>query len=250
MSLGKTGLIAPNEEIHTQTLIKPKQLDLDAQGEIDPNCPAIDSDGIARCRIYQPLVMFVGGAKDPEYGPVLKNTFPEYNRDNETHQDIGYGAWQTGPSLKALALHWLAKKQKVVFIGHSYGGDTVMDIARELSALDKELELVVTLDPVSHGGPRQDQLKPIGVKTWLNVYVNYQRYKENEELRNKRSNNSLFRPNNIARLGGIWGYCKHATTNYKFPDEYVDWDESGSGSEHAYAEYMFSLVQSHVEAIK
>ena len=104
MSLGKTGLIAPNEEIHTQTLIKPKQLDLDAQGEIDPNCPATDSDGIARCRIYQPLVMFVGGAKDPEYGPVLKDTFPDYNTNNESHQDIGYGTWQTAVSYTHLTL--------------------------------------------------------------------------------------------------------------------------------------------------
>ena len=235
MSFGKAGLIEPSEEIHTQTLIKPKELDLDAQGAIDPNCEAINSEGIANCKIYQPLVMFIGGANDPEYGPVLKYTFPEYNRKNESYQDIGYGAWQTGSSLKSLALHWLAQKQKVVFIGHSWGGDTVMDVARELSESGKELELIVTLDPVSRWGPRQDQAKPKGVKKWLNVYVDYEQYTNNKNLSHKSANN-------LARLGGVWGYCKHAVNKPPFFNR--------TGSEHAYANDMFSEVKSDVEAIK
>lgn len=139
------------------------------------------------------------------------------------------GAWQTGAQIKALALHWMLQGQKVVLVGHSYGGDTVMDIARELSASGKELEVVVTLDPVSRGGPTADQPKPKHVKKWLNVYVDYTKAKNGTA-------------NNIARLGGPWGKCTNADENHVFLD--------GSGEEHASAIDMFTKVKSHVEVVK
>lgn len=227
MSLGKVGLVAPGEEIHTRTLIRPNDLDVNPEGEIDPDCPH-DSDGTSPCRRFQPLVMFVGGAKDPEFGPVLEGVFFPYNRDHEDIQDIGYGAWQTGASIKGLALHWMAQGQKVVLVGHSYGGDTVMDISRELSDAGKAIELVVTLDPVSRIGPRANQPKPTGVKKWLNVYVDYE-------------NAGRSGANRIALLGGVWGHCENADQNSTFLN--------GTGAEHAYANSMFSYYSSEVRAV-
>lgn len=89
-------------------------------------------------KTYQPLVMFVGGAKDSTLKPVLGSLFTNYNKNNEHYQDIGYATYIATEALKSITLHWLSKNQKVVFVGHSYGGDAVMDIARELSDLGKK----------------------------------------------------------------------------------------------------------------
>ena len=227
MSLGKVGLIPPGEEIHTGTLIKPNNLNLTPEGEIDPDCP-LDTDGIAPCRRFQPLVMFVGGANDPGSDVVLGDTFAPYNLKNEHIQDIGYGAWQTGASIKGLALHWMSQGQKIVLVGHSYGGDTVMDVSRELSEAGKEVELIVTLDPVSRFGPTSDQPKPSGVKKWLNIYVNY-------------SKSKLGWANFVASIGGPWGYCNNADKNAFF--------EGSTGEEHAYADFMFNYYIADVKAV-
>ncbi len=225
--LGSKVLIVPTDRIHDNLFIKPNELDVNLLGEIDPDCPH-DSDGIAPCRRFQPLVMFVGGAGDPETGALLNGVFRRYDGSHEDIQDIGYGAWQTGPQVKALALHWMTQGQKVVLVGHSYGGDTVMDISRELSGVGKEIELVVTLDPVSRGGPRADQPKPSGVKKWLNVYVDYERAGRG-------------RDNLIALAGGVWGNCPNADANHPYVD--------GSGIEHGKAIEMFPYVRSDVEAV-
>ena len=225
--LGSSVLVAPTDAVNDNMVIKPNELNIDAQGEIDPNCPE-DSNGITPCIRFQPLVMFVGGARDPDLAPISGIFYP-YNNAHEDRQDIGYAAWQTEKQIKALALHWMRRKQKVVLVGHSYGGDTVMDVARDLSTEGKELELVVTLDPVSRFGARTNQPKPSGVKTWLNVYVDYNAVQRGP-------------PNRIAIAGGPWGYCPNADLNRTF--------SNGTGYEHAYADDMFAFYQSRVEAVQ
>lgn len=253
MSLGKTLLVPPNDETidinGDYILIDPKDLNLDAQGQIDPNCGVTNSTGIAQCdKLYQPLVMFVGGAKDSTFKPVLGGIFRTYNEENEQYQDVGYGTYKTGGALKSLALHWISKGQKVVFVGHSYGGDAVMDVARELSDMGKEIELVVTLDPVSLTGPRANQPKPKGVKHWLNVYVPYDNYRpKRDNFLNSDSGYSSPKyrsrfANDIAMAGGPWEYCKHADDNQVFLTK--------TGDEHARAPEMFAFFIQYVQAVK
>ena len=108
------------------------------------------------------------------------------------------------------------------------GGIIVMDVSRELSEAAKEVELIVTLDPVSRFGPTSDQPKPSGVKKWLNVYVNY-------------SESQLGWANFVASVGGPWGHCDNADKNASFA--------GSSGQEHADAIRMFNFYRDDVEAI-
>lgn len=218
MSLGTTGLIMPREENFFANgeylLIKPDSDDADPT-----TCDAKDHEGIALCQQFQPLVMFIGGAKDPEYKNVLEGIFKPYNGEYEPIQDIGYGSFQTGSAIERLCRHWHSKGQKICLIGHSYGGDTAMDVTRQLDP-NIPIELVITLDPVSRSGPRADQPKPNNLKRWLNIYVDYE-----------QAQNRLVSANTVAIIGGVWGECKNADINRKF--------STLDPNAHAFANLMF-----------
>lgn len=196
----------------------------------------------------QPLVMFVGGALDSTFKPVLDQVFETYNQNYEYYQDIGYATYRAKKALKALVLYWLAGGQKVVLVGHSYGGHTVMDVARELSELGKDIELVVTLDPVSTFSPRANQPKPKRVKRWYNVYVPYDRYrpKHDDFLHSETGYVAPeFKPhfaNDVAMAGGPWERCLYADQNQSY--------FTGTGDEHARALSMFGFFSRYVKAVK
>ncbi len=95
--------------------------------------------------------------------------------------------------------------------------------------MGKEVELLVTLDPVYNRGP---QPKPDKVKTWLNVHVDY----------DKAEKGGINSPNNIALSGGPWQNCPGADTNEIFSDLTSD--------AHAKAEKMFMHFYSQVESVK
>jgi len=226
MSLGKTGIIRPENE----KFFSDQRYLLIHPDEMKPGACAIQD-----CREYQPLVMFIGGAKDDKYGNVLKYIFDPYNRAHEGDQDIGYGTFQTGSAIAEIAREWHKKGQKICLIGHSYGGDTAMDVARKLGAEDIALELVVTLDPVGRSGPTADQPKPIHLARWLNVYVDYES--------DASGKCDTFTPNGIAILGGPWQYCANADNNavYRFSDACLS---------HAQADQMFKLFGYEHEVAK
>jgi len=204
---------------------------MEDEGEIDPICVSTGVDGVATCKFFQPLVMFVGGAWDKKYKPMYK-VFVEYDRANKHSQDIGYVTWDRGKQLKAIALHWLMQGQKVVLVGHSYGGNTAYEVSKELSDMGKEVELLVTLDPVHNRGYRECPQKPDKVKTWLNIHVNY----------DKAEKGGINSPNNIALMGGPWKNCPGADINEIFSDL--------SSDAHALAEEMFMYFYSEVESVK
>lgn len=201
---------------------------MEDEGEVDPICVSTGVDGVATCKLFQPLVMFVGGAMDMEYKPMYR-VFEEYDPANEHNQDIGYVTWQRGNQLKVIALHWLMQGQKVVLVGHSFGARTAHKVSKELSDMGEEVELLVTLDPVYKRGP---QPKPDKVKTWLNVYVDY----------DKAEKGSLGSANNIALRGGPWQNCPSADTNEIFSNL--------SYEAHALAKEMFMHFYSQVESVK
>lgn len=196
MSLGKTGLIRPeNEEFYSDgryILVHPDDM------KSGTSC-------VQECVEPQPLVMFIGGAKDDQYGNVLKDIFYPYNNLHESHQDIGYGTFQTTSAVTAIAREWHNKHQKICLVGHSYGGDTALKVAIALSAEDISVELVVTLDPVRGSQKGASQPKPKMVKRWLNVYVDY-----------SKDRCGPFTPNGIAKLGGPWQACVNADSNIQY----------------------------------
>lgn len=201
---------------------------MEDEGEVDPICVSTGVDGVATCKFFQPLVMFVGGAWDVRSNLVVY-FFGKYDKANQNSQDIGYVTWDRGKQLKAIALHWLMQGQKVVLVGHSMGARTAHEVSKELSNMGKEVELLVTLDPVFNGGC---QPKPAKVKTWLNVHVDY----------GKAEKGGINSPNNIALSGDPWQNCPSADINEIFSDL--------SSDAHAYAEEMFMYFYSQVELVK
>lgn len=194
----------------------------------------------AQCPTLQPLVMFIGGAKDDVYMNVLKYIFEPYNAAHESHQDIGYGTWQTGSEIASIAREWHAKGQKICLVGHSYGGCTAMGVACNLAGID--VELMVTLDPVRETETCADieikgkmkWNKPGNVKRWVNVYVDYSKVKIG----------GLTTPNRIAWVGGPLESCPSADMNVSLHSlTNTDYD----GSDHAYAHHMFQLSGSNME---
>jgi len=203
-----------------------RSVSLSGEGTEIPGCTTTGTDGIAACRAFQPLVMFVGGAWDVRMRPML-DAFTNYDTANEATQDIGYVSWNKGSQLRAIALHWALQSQKIVLVGHSMGGRTAHQVSKAFSDMGRDIELLVTLDPVFRGGARP---KPSRVKTWLNVHVDY-----------TTADRPLASANDIAWRGGPWQNCPGADRNAVF------WD-TGSFA-HARAMEMLQVFRADIEAV-
>lgn len=193
-----------------------------------PFCPLGD---------YQrPLVLFFGGAGDVATGVVRQLLYPTYIPDGDEfgpQQYTGYAQYdQTELVLGCIRENYDDYKQKICLIGHSWGGDAALQTCRALESQKKQVALLATLDPVSQPGSRifNSRTKPGNVENWINVYVNYKEAKSGFA-------------NNIARIGGPWGFCASATSNYEWPYK--------GGDAHAYAYDMFKrYVEPEVRKIK
>lgn len=121
---------------------------------------------------------------------------------------------------------WHAAGQKIVLVGHSWGGDRAILLAQENP--DIPIELLVTLDPVSRKGKSP---KPANVKRWDNIYIDY-------SIADGSSANL------IARTGGPWESCPGADYN-----QALNVLPRMSYTGHANAEEMFKLESNKVEKI-
>ncbi|WP_448885242.1 hypothetical protein [Citrobacter telavivensis] len=146
------------------------------------------------------LVVFVGGCADDAFQPMLTGVFSyhesNFGQGTNRIQDVCYSEWGCG-KVPPIMQKWYDAKQKIVLVGHSWGGDGVIRLAEKNPAI--EIELLVTLDPVSRT-KNGKQPKPQNVKRWLNVYVDY-----------TKADNST--ANIVARTGGAWASCEHADEN-------------------------------------
>ncbi|NUE96534.1 hypothetical protein GYW75_09115 [Gilliamella sp. ESL0232] len=181
------------------------------------------------------LVVFVGGAADSLFKPLLNHVFGKYEklygRGENRLQDVCYSE-HGGGKVVALIKKWFDAKQKIVLVGHSWGGHRVICLAEENP--DIIIELLVTLDPVSWSKSGK-QAKPKNVKRWLNVYVDYKTA-------------SWWRSDNlIARIGGPWEECQNADENM-----IINKDIRGNSIDfgHADAKLMFELTRVIYEVIK
>ncbi|MGQ6546254.1 hypothetical protein ACUNEV_01785 [Serratia sp. IR-2025] len=184
------------------------------------------------------LVVFVGGAMDASYQPLLRGVFVPYEEKNgrdtkdntnkvitQRKQDVAYSE-HGGGKVPPLMKEWHAAGQKIVLVGHSWGGDRVILLAKENP--DIPIELLVTLDPVSRKGKSP---KPTNVKHWDNIYIDY-------SIADRSSANM------IARTGGPWENCPGADEN-----KALNTLASMANRGHADADLMFQQESVKVEKI-
>jgi pimeloyl-ACP methyl ester carboxylesterase len=184
------------------------------------------------------LVVFIGGAMDSSYQPLLRAVFAPYEgrngkdtKDNtgkviaQRKQDVAYSE-HGGGKVPPLMKEWHAAGQKIVLVGHSWGGDRVILLAQQNPYIP--IELLVTLDPVSRKGKSP---KPANVKCWDNIYIDY-------SIADRSSANM------IARTGGAWESCPGADYN-----QALNTLPTMSFAGHANADEMFSKEWQKVEEI-
>ncbi len=170
------------------------------------------------------LLVFLGGAMDDVYRPMLQGVFIPYRLKHVDHQDSCYATHAAIEETIQLIRYWHSAGQKIALIGHSWGGKSVFLIANKLTMEKIPIELLVTLDPVSRRYFRRQFKKPYHVKRWINVHVDYGKA-------------SMEYSNVIARLGGYWSHCQYADKNIK-----LSHDQEGEIT-HAMAGRMFAEVE-------
>jgi len=151
------------------------------------------------------LIVFIGGAMDDRYRPLYHGVFLPFRlRQQADSQDTCYATHATTKLIIPLIKHWSKAGQKVCIVGHSWGGNSALRIARELP--QTVIDLLVTLDPVSRRYLTRQTLKPENVNHWINVHIDY-------------SKASMEYSNVIARLGGAWTDCPNADSNIKLSND-------------------------------
>jgi hypothetical protein len=152
------------------------------------------------------LVVFIGGAMDEIYRPLLNGVFIPYRLKQADHQDVCYATHASSKPVVALVKRWSDAGQKICLVGHSWGGNTVLRVAKKISP-EIKVSLLITLDPVSRRLFRRQQKKPDSVNQWINVHVDY-------------GLASMEYSNMIARMGGYWGACRYADKNIRLSHDY------------------------------
>jgi len=177
----------------------------------------------------KPLLIFVGGALDHRYKPLLEGVYQPYHFYHSHHQDIHYALHSERKSILKWVKHWHDHAQSVCLIGHSWGCQSILDTAHKIE-LKNSIDLLITLDPVSRKFINQRAKKPHSVKRWLNVYI------DGKQSRLERSNL-------IAILGGRWDYRENADENICLQQQL------GEEVTHAKARLMFAVVEEELERV-
>lgn len=151
---------------------------------------------------FRPLLLVVGGFIDQ----ILGNSYAVSARcpaDLRERHDIWFREHYEGRRMRELVAFYAAKGQPICLVGHSWGGDAVVNaVARKV---DAPIDLLITLDPVSRKGPPRQRLA--NVRHWLNIYIDYSR-------------SAWFDiPNIVARIGGPWEGVACADTNIACPPD-------------------------------
>lgn len=174
------------------------------------------------------LVVFVGGALDQRYKPMFAGVYLPYKTRHGSQQDICYIGHHGRDAIDRWVRHWQAHQQSICLIGHSWGAQSVLDVAHKLNE-HQCIAYLVTLDPVSRRFINQRRNKPLSVTQWVNVYIDAKR-------------SPFERSNLIARLGGRWNHRDAADTNICL-DQHL-----GEEVTHAKARLMFDYIYPQIAA--
>ena len=235
----------------TESIIKPRYVYIrnNPTTSIDiiglENCPEIPLPTPNQPSQCKPIVyIFIGGARDSKYGPMYDCMWQSLGYCTgvcKTNSTKKCGC-QVGPILSdgiAVYYHWTSRDailkdirgykrvcphSRIVLLGHSYGGDTAMDVSERLENITNIT--LVTLDPVSDfDSYNWSNKRPSNIDYWINAYVGKGVF-------------DLFSPvygagqavsfvgtflttfsisNSIASGGGKWGYENAADVNISYP---------------------------------
>jgi pimeloyl-ACP methyl ester carboxylesterase len=183
--------------------------------------------------VRKPLVVFAGGFLDEALMHMYATCVQYCNAGYSAYQDIYFRPFHTPDIVRELVESYASAGQKTALIGHSWGGDAVVNgVALKTRAA---IDILATLDPVSRKGAPES--KPTNVGKFINVYIDYDR----AALVNA--------PNTVARIGGPWRKVPCADENHDIlGDAGVDAD--GRGFDHADASAMFwRYAAGHVAAL-
>ncbi len=175
----------------------------------------------------KPLIVFFGGFFD-ERTENVKGWASSVRYGNDDVTTMYFGWADRSEAVAGVIDHLNEHPQSpVILVGHSYGGDTALNVASDLSQLETpvSVQLVVTLDPVSRisRGTFRGDLKSKNVEQWINVWTS----------------NLANRSDVIAVIGGRWGECDEA-------DENIQVDLS---HEDSYSMFMHESVQTRIEEV-
>lgn len=194
------------------------------------------SDAIAK-----PLVLFMGGSADDRHKAVLNQVFKKYYGRYHAQQAIGYGTFHQVNTFIEYAKRWHMAGQKIILVGHSYGGYGVMAVTRQLVEQGISVECLITLDPVAcsiairdvvlmnPNSAKQWQPSPL-LKQWINVYVDYEFIEQHAK--------KIGLPNIIALKGGPLRACEYASTNIKLATDLLG-ESKYLVNAHQWADVMF-----------
>lgn len=189
----------------------------------------------------RPLVLFMGGSADSRHKVLLNQVFKRYYAAHAATQLLGYGTFhQVHTFIQYLQAHYQVG-QKIVLIGHSYGGYGVMSVTRQLNARGIPVELLITLDPVACSIVIHDPLlgDPVSARQWqpsellnewINIYVDYEAMQPFAK--------QIGLPNIVALKGGPLKACQFATSNSVLPMECLG-QERYLLDAHQWADAMF-----------
>ena len=169
-----------------------------------------------------PVVLFMGGSADSRHKVLFNQVFKRYYANYYTTQAIGYGTFHQVDTFVSYLKNTYQSGQKIVLVGHSYGGYGVMSVTRQLNALAIPVELLITLDPVACsiaiyddvlGNPESAKnWQPTqNLKEWVNVYVDYDYIQQFPK--------QIGLPNAVALKGGPLKACVFAQSNRALPVE-------------------------------
>lgn len=152
--------------------------------------------------VYNPYVVFVGGGGDRDISRIVMSLQIEF-ANKPRHKGViskYYDHTQSAIAVNDIAsFREKSPRSPILIIGHSWGGDTAMDIANDLDEKGISVELLVTLDPASWFDVQEilQIYRSKNIREWVNVYVSG--VANIDDI--------------IANIGGKWGAESQADLN-------------------------------------
>jgi RHS repeat-associated protein len=143
----------------------------------------VDGDPLNKVDPSGLAVIFIGGYGDGDSDRPVKKYFDSYHKK---HSDSYYFNWDQEDDILHLIMN-LQTGEPITLIGHSYGGDTAADVAKDSC---KRISQLITIDPVSQDPPDYKDVKA-NVDYWADV--------------DATGGGSFNGSNWIAGIGGEWG---------------------------------------------
>ena len=151
-----------------------------------------------------PHIIFIGGAGDGPHGIV--GTFAHNFGLSHPDAVVRYFNWNQKGDVEDY-INSLDSTASITVIGHSYGGDTGAEVAKDMPG---RIDVLITVDPVGHVGNSFLTAVSQSVNVWIDV--------------NSTGGSSFERSNIIAGLGGSYGSSPQGFSTEFMPVAVPHWD--------------------------